>query len=556
MADRRVRESHGDELLPWSGLHTPYRDAREQSLTASAEILTVDNTRSLVIPPLEWQRECWAFYHTLGELRFAIGTWLANAASKVRLIAAVKRVGEDTPSPVVDGPVAQIVASLGGGIDGQAAILKRQMVQLNIPGDSYLVGEDPSGMGDLEQMQWTCYSSDEIRIKQRQTKTVLGGAGVVTYEVNTYRNEWRDLAPESMVVRCWQPDEQFAWAATSPCQAALPILREVDFYNRYIIACLMSRLASNGMLLIPQEVTFPAKPQFKDAPDPFVAELIDIASRSIKNPGSASAAVPMPLKVPAQYIELFKHLTFDTALGKEVMENRTRALERLATTINIPTEVITGMKNMNHWGQWQLEESAIKMYITPPIEVLASCYTRGFLYPVLDSLNLPHTAPDGGQYIVWYDASELAQQPDRTDEAQAMYDRGELSGHALRRESGFEEDDKPSDEEFKEIALKKITLAGGADALTALAKLTGDESLAPPPPAPAPAAGGDDASGGDATPSVPESDQPPAAGQSPSGQDKEAPNTRNGGPQAPQRQTLRDVDLLPDPLLGTKVRVR
>lgn len=542
MADRRMHNPpRRGEMMPWGGSERAYRDSREEhlALTASASILDVDNTRSLVIPPLEWQREAWAFYHTLGELQFAIGTWLSNAASKVRLVAAVKRVGEDDPSPITEGPVAELVANFGGGIDGQSAMLKRQVIHLCIPGDSYVVGEDPSGMGRLQDMEWAVYSSDEIRIKRRQVQS-LKGTGQVTYEINTYRNEWRQLADESLVVRCWEPDPQFAWAATSVSQAALPILREIDFYNRYIIAVLLSRLASNGILLIPQEVTFPAKPQYKDAPDPFVAELVDIASRSIKNPGSASAAMPIPLKVPAQYIEMFKHLTFDTPLGKEVMENRTKALERLATSINIPTEVITGMKNMNHWGAWQQEESAIKLYITPPIEVLVSCYTRGFLYPMLDSLGMSRVAPDGGRYIIWYDVSELAQQPDHTGEAKDAYDRGELSGAALRRESGFTEDDAPKADELKDILLKKIVLGTGADAMTALAKLTGDNSLMPPPP-PTPAAGEPGPDGGDTgESSSPSGDQPPAAGESP-GDTTKAPPARpdqTEAPRQPQRQTL------------------
>jgi hypothetical protein len=544
MADRRVRHQTTGEMMPWSGMDRPYRDAREEhGLTASAEILVVDNTRSLVIPPLEWQREAWAFYHTLGELHFSIGTWLANAASKIRLTAAVTRIGEDQPSVVTDGPIAQIVASMGGGINGQAAILKRQIVQLSVAGDSYLVGEDPTGAGNLSSMTWTVYSSDEIRIKQRQTKTLMNGGGTVTYEVNVYRNEWRQLAPESMVVRCWDPDEQFSWAATSVCMSALPIMREIDFYNRYIIATLLSRLASNGLLLIPQEVTFPAKTQFKDQPDPFVAELIDIAARSIKNPGSASAAMPIPLKVPAQYIDQIKHLALDTPLGKEVMENRIKALERLASTLNIPAEVVNGKTgNMNHWGAWQMEETSIKLYISPPVEMLVACYTQGFLYPILDSLGISRTSPDGGQYLIWYDVSELAQQPDRSKEAGDTYDRGELSSEALRRESGFSEDDEPNMDDLKSIALKKIALGGGPLSMNALAALTGDESLIPPTPI-APAAGGDTNGGSTVVDSSPSNDnQPPAAGQSPTDVKKGPPDTRNDPPPAPnatQQQTLR-----------------
>jgi len=499
-------------------------------LTASAMILSAENTVSLVIPPGEWQREAWAFYRAIGELRFAIGIWLANCVSRVRLVAAVKNVGEDSPSPITEGPVADLVAQLAGGIGGQAAMLKRQAVQVSVAGDSYLVGEDPTGSGDLGSMTWHVYSSDELRIKSRgSSNSALSEQIAITYEVNTYRNEWRQLAPESLVVRCWDPDEQFAWAATSVVQSALPIVREIDLYNRYIMAVLTSRLASNGVWLIPQEVTFPVKPAFKDQPDPFIAEIIDIASRSIKTPGSAAAALPIPIKVPAAYLEMMSkgHLTFATPLDEKVMENRVAALRRLATTVNVPAEVLVGMDKMNHWGQWQMEESSIKIYISPIAELLVNCYTQGYLYPVMKALGLSTDAPDGGTYMIWYDASELSQQPDRTSEAQAIYDRGELSGEALRRESGFEEADAPSMDELKDIALKKIALSGSADALTALASLTGDESLIPPPP-PTPAAGGPEDTTSE-VPSPPPTQGPPATGQSPDAQRKGPPQT---GPEA------------------------
>jgi hypothetical protein len=529
---RLERRTTDGTTMPWGGLAgQSYRDPREAAgLTAAAEVLDDFNTRTLVIPPTEWQREAWAFYHTLGELEYAIGTWLAGCMSRVRLVPAIKRVGEDDPSPIVDGPIADMVADLAGGIGGQAALMRRLAVQLSVPGDSYLVGEARETGND-----WRVYSSDEIRIKSRGARNLLGPVNAPTrlspfgvtestvrYEVNVYRNEWRNLNPDSLVVRCWVPDEQFAWAANSPCQSALPILREIDFYNRYIISVLLSRLALNGLLLMPSEVTFPAKPQYKDAADPFVAELLDIATRSIKNPGSAAAALPMPVKVPAAMIEKFKHLTFDTEMGKEVMANRTRALERMAVSVNIPTEVITGVSNMNHWGQWQLEESAIKIYISPIAEVICTCLTEGFLWPMMRAAGMDLVPPDGGQYLVWYDASKLSQQPDRTTEAQAIFDRGGLTLAALRRESGFEEDDAPSMDELKDIVLTKIAMGAGAQSLDALAALTGDESLVPPPP-PAPVAG---EPGSDSGALPADENSPPATGQSPSGQPKAPPATQ------------------------------
>src|SRR5690606_37995192 len=45
--------------------------------------------------------------------------------------------------------------------------------------------------------------------------------------------------------------------------------------------------------------------------------------------------------------------------------------------------------------------------------------------------------------VVWYDDSHMIVRPNRGTDAQAIYDKGELSGEALRRENGFDENDAP-----------------------------------------------------------------------------------------------------------------
>jgi len=454
--------------------------AHVNSLTASAKILTPETINSQSLTPRDWQEEAWKYYHSLGELRYAVSDWLGNALSRVRLIPAVIYPGQE-PQVVEDGPIVQIVGELAGGVGGQAAAMKKFAIHLTIPGDSYLVGEEVNG-----ERVWGVYSSNEIRVKSRGSTSRLGAGSVayVTYEVMSGENSWRTMSEESLVVRLWYPDEQYSWRATSPCEAALPIMREIDMYNRYIIAILLSRLAMNGLLLIPSEVTFPVKEQFKNSADPFIAELIDIASRSIQNPGTASAAIPLPLKVPAELIEKFRHLTFESKIGDRVLEDRNRALTRLATSLNLPAEILTGVADINHWGQWQLEESAIKIHISPLAEMVCMLLTRGYLEAMMGAANLSMTTSDGGRYLIWYDTSALAQQPDRSGDAKEVYDRGELTGDELRVQTGFETDDAPSTEEFKQIALRRIALSGGADAMRALSIITDDKSLIPPTPEP------------------------------------------------------------------------
>lgn len=494
------------------------------ALTAAAKVLGGDDamTRQLVIQNSEPQAEAWQFYRALGELKFAVGIWLAGCVSRCRLVAAELQPGGDEPVIVKDGPVAELVTALAGGIGGQTAMLKKFAVHVSVPGESYLVGEDPQGSKDPSQFVWRVYSSSELRIKRRNP---------ITYEVQEYNNQWRTLVGEFIVVRVWDPDDEVAWRASSTTIAALPILREVDYWNRYIVAILLSRLAMNGMLLIPDDVTFPVDERFKDAPDPFVAKLVDTASKAIKNPGSAAAAIPIPLKVPADSIEKFKHLTFATDVGDKVQEHRQAALTRLATALNMPAEVLTGMSKMNHWGAWQLEESAIKIHISPLVEIICYGLTTGYLEPMSQAAGVNLVGPSGGRMIVWYDPTELTQQPDRAGEAQAVYDRGELKGEALIRESGFEDDDIPTMDEFKDIALRKIAMSGGADALQALAALTGDESLVPPPPAPVVPQTG--------TPSSSPGTEQPPAGTEPTA--KNPPPTRDNKPPSSNGAVM-DVD--------------
>jgi hypothetical protein len=263
--------------------------------------------------------------------------------------------------------------------------------------------------------------------------------------------------------------------ASSAAQAALPILREIDLLNRHITATVVSRLASNGMLLFPTEVVIPQKDQDNDASDPFIKLFIEAAKTAIADPGSASAAIPIPLRVPQELIEKFKHITFATPLDKQIADNREKALIRLATAMNLPAEVITGMGDMNHWGQWQLEESAVKIHFNPMAEVICNALTEGYLWPMMKAAGIFN--PTDEPYIIWYDSSAITQTPDRSKPAQDLHAVGMVKDKVLRTANGFDEDDAPTDDEVVRMALINLAMQVGPLTGWALAKLTGDESF-------------------------------------------------------------------------------
>jgi hypothetical protein len=428
------------------------------ALTAAAA--PVSSPRTDLIRNTEgWQEEAWAYHDTLGEFRYAVD-WEAKMLSRVRLFAAKLEPGQDEPVRADAGTAVDLMTSMAGGVAGQATVMDGLGTQLSVPGEGYLIVETVNGVE-----QWSVRSNDEVRVAR-------GRYEVLDENSATTGNMWRPLAEDSLrPLRVWRPNKRYHHIADSPARAARSTMRELELVNRHITAQYLSRLASAGVWLVPDEVTFPVREEFADAPDPFMAEWIEIASEAIRTPGTAAAIVPIPIKVPAEMIGKFQHLDFTLKIDEKIIEKRESAIKRLATQLNIPPEVLLGMGDLNHWNAWAVDETSLKVNIAPDAELICQALTTGYLQPRLRASGVE----DWANWVVWYDMSELTLRPDRSDDAIALYDRLELNGAALRRETGFNETDKPTDEELKEQALKVIihTLPSGAG--SALTELIGEQ---------------------------------------------------------------------------------
>jgi hypothetical protein len=451
-------------------------------LVAAARTMRVGG--ELIDPQYErWQDEAWGYYDRLGEYRFAV-QWLAGMISRIRLVAA--RPGEpgDEPETVLDGPAAAYVAELAGGIGGQAEMLDTLASMLTVVGEGWIVGEGIPGA-----YAWQVRSADEIRKGGKVPGQPGPGTQVLSDASSSRKLDWRTLPADSLVVRVWRPHKRLRYLADSPTHASLGALRELDLNGRYIQAVYLSRLASAGMVLLPNEATLPGRDDIPDdAPDPFVWEWIEVAREAIANPGSASAVVPIPMRLPADLIDKPRYMDFTTAMDEQILDKRESALKRLATGLDLPAEVLTGLGSANHWTAWQIEEQALKAHIAPPVELICHSLTVGYLAP-----RLVAAGQDPSGFLVWYDPSELTVRPDRSADAVQLYDRAEITGDALRRETGFDASDAPDDQAAQILA----ALARNPSSATwAYPKLTGEEAPAaepgtaggtaePPPVAPA-----------------------------------------------------------------------
>lgn len=413
-------------------------ERRPTALVAAAHILTGQRSEDPEKQRKTWQQEAWSFYDESGPLRYGV-TWIANMLSKARLQAARLSDGGDEPEPLDDGPAADAVAALAGGIGGQTQLLRSLAVQLTVPGVGYLVGEQG------EDDNWRVVSADVIKLKSPSTPITPA-----VYELQEDAGTWKELPDESLVVKVWRPHERYYWESDSPARAALSSLRELRRISQYIDAVLVSRLSGAGLFIFPTEARFPTAPGETNGQHPFVTEVMNVMMTAVRQPGTAAQIVPIPIEVPGEYADKFKLVTWASELSDKILDMRESALRQASIALDIPAEILTGMGDVNHWGMWQVEESAIKVHAEPLLEVITSALTEGYLRPVLEAQN-----EDSDNIIVWADTSELAVRPDRSGDAIQLYDRGEVDGDALRRETGFDEGDAPTLEELADWAFKK-----------------------------------------------------------------------------------------------------
>lgn len=457
---------------------TPWRRAPSRpsaldnanALTAAARPMNTDGrNRTITLSNQSWQSEAWSYYDTLGEFRYAV-EWKAEMISRVRLRVGEILPGQDEPRLINTGPAADLINELCGGIGGQSEMMANLATQLNVPGEAYVLGEEV----DTDN-QWMVKSTDEIRA--RRTKDPRTGKESLYETIDDATSDsnmmnWRPVDPECLLVRVWRPHKRYRHIADSPARSMRSTMRELELVNRKIIAQYLSRLATAGAFVVPDEVTFPTRPEFDAAPDSFIAEWIEMAKEAIAEPGSASSVVPIPMKVPAEYAKAFQFIDFSTKEDEKTLEKRESAIRRLANQVDVPAEILLGMGDVNHWSAWQLEEGAIKTHISSDVEVICAALTAGYLWPRMKALGL-----DPKKFVVWYDTSELTARPNKSDVAKDLYDRLEINGAALRREAGFDDDDAPTKDELKEMALRKLAINPQVG-MAALAELVDEPELA------------------------------------------------------------------------------
>jgi hypothetical protein len=396
----------------------------------------------------KWQAEAWDMFDRVPEVRF-VCNWIGNAMSGARLFAGRRAPDGTVERAPDDHPAAELVASIAGGPDGQSQFLGDFGPHLVVPGEAWIIiqpvtaktpAQEAGAPPTVTGVRWHVLSTEEVQRSSTGMTAEIDGELIEIPEYDPDKPD--DTAPAA--IRVWDAHPRRRIEADSPVRSSLVILEELELLNAAVAAIARSRITGRGVLLIPKGVRFPTAPGQSDSEDDLIDTFMQVAETAIREPTSAAATVPIILEVPSESIGDIRLVTFDSTFDEIAIRLRDEAIRRFAAGCEIPAELINGLSELNHWTAWMISAEGVRMGVEPRLALVCNALTTQWLRPLLEDTD---GVEDAEEWLVWYDTASLRVQANRSQTALEVFDRGVISAQALRRETGFEEDDAPPEED-------------------------------------------------------------------------------------------------------------
>jgi hypothetical protein len=451
----------------WFGGRRPTNGSNTKVLTAASMRLNLDSrkqARQMRALRQGWQLEAFAYRASVGELRYAVN-FLANCASRMRIFPAAYPLGGETDSPIALADLAeeeqvpadilaackQAMIDLGNGRLATANLMRNLSTNLTVAGEGYLLGQEDPSSG---KQSWGVRSISEIVVYDDQWKlreVPLDPQGILG---------WETLDPEHTVIsRMWISDPQFRVLADSPLKPLCDDLESLLILRRAIRATGRSRLAGRGILLMPSEMSIVTPSDDDDHPDtdPFMGPLIESMTTPISDEGVAASVVPILVRGPGEMLDKVRLLEMAMSFDEMGSKTREELIGIVATGLDLPKEVITGIADLNHWSAWSVDDNTFRHHVEPHVISDVDCLTGAYLRPYIEACPIDPAiiAAWAQRLLVWYDPTDLVTHPDQTADAINLHDRLVISDATLLRVAGFSPEDAPEPDEYMARLISK-----------------------------------------------------------------------------------------------------
>lgn len=399
-----------------------------------------------------WQKSAFDIYDAEGHLFYATN-YVGGAMSRIRLVGAtINKVHDDLDEPQIisSGPVAEAIANIASPLGGQSGFLRQIGRNIFLTGESWVIASTATYPDGTVETNWDAVSVDELVAEggQQMRRTLPG-------------KQPEPLPKGSLTFRIWKEHPRYSQLADSGTRSCIELLEKIIILNRAEKAVARSQLAGSGILALPQELVPPAWQNQGQTANPMEANplwqaLAESMMAPLQDESAPSAVVPLLLVGPGEVIKNMKYeplnRRFDSAAAQSSIK---MAIEQIANTLELPKEILLGVGEATHWTAWAIREDVFQAHIQPLIELVCAGLTKTFLKQALSKFTDEELKENGiedrNSVIVWYDASQLVIQPDKSDKLLGLHDRFIVTDDAVARELGVPKPDRldPNSEEYK-----------------------------------------------------------------------------------------------------------
>jgi len=292
-----------------------------------------------------WQAEAWALWRRLGELRYPTG-YKARAVSRLNWRVIVNGRELDTAA----GDDLLDVATEPLGVEEAARLLA---LNLEVAGAVWWLGFEGLSTEavkrlrlpiapEVETLQWAAISVVDPKLTQL-------------------------LDASALRLKQWTPDPTDTASADSSLLGALGPARELVTLENQSVAQSRSRLGQSGIAFMPSEVSFPEGDSFED-------DLLTASSAAIADPTSPAAVVPIVVTMEGDRIEQFRWEIPDRPYDERLDRKIDATIRRIAIALDVPAEMLTGLGDVNHWGQWLLQEETYRAHVGPTADTVGGVF--------------------------------------------------------------------------------------------------------------------------------------------------------------------------------------
>ena len=408
-------------------------------LTASAMKMEPRDSEARRLKQADWQKQAFSYVKTIPELGYA-SRFYSKYLKRVRLFPAL-RDANDSLTPITTGPPVDLLDRIQDPGGGRSQIQGSYGRLMFITGEGYLFGRNLRQPG---KERWMFVSAAELEMSNNKIiwRPTEGSSG----------QEFDD--GNAVAYRMWSPDPERSGDAESPMKSALEIAEELRILTKAVRATAVSRIIQ-GILKVPSEISFGSDaPGLDDDPEenPFLADLIDHIVGAIENAGTAEAATPFMAEGAGEFLSYLEWIKMhDPATDYMEKELRKEAVERLSVGLDMPPEILKGMAEANHWGARQIMHDAWRSHGAPVAEQMCDDFSEAYLRPALEEVGYE----DWEKVVIAYDDSKVVVSPDRSEDADKAYDRGQIKDEAYLDLKGFDQAMKATEEDKRfHLAIK------------------------------------------------------------------------------------------------------